>query len=84
MKKEIEEFKNRNGGVISFTTKEMLGAIDVKLGRIEARLIEGDKNFSSMNTTIKWHSKLITGLYSIWGAILLGLMGFIKFLKGGG
>jgi len=75
--KEIEEFKKQNGGVISYSTKELLASIHIKLDRIEHRLIEGDKAFSRIDTTLKWHFKAISALY---GLITLFLIKPVKYI----
>ena len=84
LKQDVESFKNKNNGIVRFSTKELLYSVNHKIDRIEQRLIEGDKKFSAMETTLTWHKRLILGLYSILGGIGLGLLGFIKFFKGGG
>jgi len=78
--KEIEEFKNLNGN-ITYSAKELIGGLHVKIDRILERLTEGDKRFSRIETTTKWHSKLICGLYTIWGAILMSLLAGINYFK---
>jgi len=77
---EVDKFKKSNGDVI-YTNKELIGAIHVKMDRIEQRLIDGDKKFTKLETTSKWHTRLITGLYSIWGAILVTLLAGINYFK---
>jgi len=74
VKKEIEEFKNRNGGVISFTTKEMLGALDVKIDKILGRLEKGEIRFTKIDTSLTWHKRLIWLVYmSLAGIVYLVL-----------
>lgn len=81
LKQEVEAFKNRNNGIVSFTTKELLYSVNHKLDKITERLENGEKAFASINTTISWHSKLIGALYSIWGAVLIALLSGVNYLK---
>ena len=59
---EINKFKKINGN-ITYTNKELIGAIHVKLDRIEYRLQKGDKSFVKIQTDVKWHKRFILGLY---------------------
>ena len=61
---EIEQFKKQNGNV-NYTVKELIGALHVKIDQINTKLESGESNFSKINTTITWHTRLITCLYSI-------------------
>jgi len=77
MDKEIETFKKQNGN-ITYTEKELLGAIHTKLDRIEKRLSKGDKNFVKIQTTMGFYKKLVMGLY---GSLLGLLMLILKLTK---
>ena len=70
MKKEIEKFKSQNGN-INYTVKELLSALHTKLDRVEERLISGDKTFSKIETTIGIHRKLLYGIITALGSLLV-------------
>ena len=67
---EIKQFKEKNGS-ITYSNKELIGAIHVKLDRIEKRLLNGEKNFSTIFSTINIHKKLLWAIYSALGGLLI-------------
>ncbi len=81
MQQEIKQFKQQNGDLVKYTVKELIGGLDVKIDRILERLEKGEIQFAKINTTLTWHKRLILGLYSIWGGVLLALIGFILYMK---
>ncbi len=74
MEEEIKEFKRLNGNYIKYTHKELIGALHVKVDKINDRLAKGDVSFAEIQTTIKTHRKAIYGLFGILGTILSGLV----------
>ena len=66
---EIDRFKKGEG--ITYTTKELIGGLHVKLDRIEKRLENGAVKFKGIETTLGWHNKLIMALYAVLGAFLI-------------
>jgi hypothetical protein len=79
---EIDEFKKNNGNV-TYSVKELLGGIHIKLDRITERLENGDNRFTTIETNIRWHKRLILGLYSIVGALVICIISTFKRIFGG-
>jgi len=75
---EIKEFKEKNNGFISYSIKELIGGLHVKIDRLDKRsckmdkrLAKGDTRFSVVETKVDFHKKLIFGLYfGILGTII--------------
>ncbi len=72
MEKEIKEFKRLNGNYIKYTPKELIGALHVKVDKINDRLSDGDKLLSSHTTWIKAFRWLIGGICIVMGYLVLG------------
>ena len=70
MKEEIEEFKKQNGNV-NYTVKELLYAVNIKLEKIDKRLLNGEKKFTAIETNIFWLKTAVIGLYTALGGILM-------------
>ncbi len=81
IKQEIKQFEQQNGSLVNYTIKELIGRLDTKLDKINQRLIQGEKSFERIDTNLKWHKRLILGLYSIFGAILIGVLSSINYFK---
>ena len=79
---EVERFKELNGKV-TYSTKELIGGLHVKLDRLEQRLMQGEKSFSKIDTTLKWHFKAISLLYVIIGMFLIKPIRYVIRLIGG-
>ena len=85
--KEIEDFKKQNGNFIKFTTKELIGALHIKIdktnakiAKIDTRLSNGDKRFAVIQTKMNFYKRLLLGLYGLMGAIITGVL--IKYIGG--
>ena len=70
MKEEIEEFKKQNGNV-NYTVKELLYAVNIKLEKIDKRLLNGEKKLSAIETNIFWLKTSVIGLYTALGGFLV-------------
>lgn len=53
LREHINDFKDKNNGIVNFTIKELLYGINQKIDGINDRLIKGDKTISSHSTWIK-------------------------------
>ncbi|KKK77979.1 hypothetical protein LCGC14_2848170 [marine sediment metagenome] len=72
MEEEIKRFKEQvNGGTVTYTTKELIGGLHVKLDDINKKLENGAKKFAAIETTLVWHNRLITTLFTMIGAFLV-------------
>ena len=59
--KEVKQFKKENGNT-TYSNKELLGAIHIKLDRIDERLIQGDKALSSNTAWIGAYRWILGGI----------------------
>ncbi|KKM16166.1 hypothetical protein LCGC14_1688610 [marine sediment metagenome] len=82
MEEEIKRFKEQSNGV-TYTNKELIGGIHIKLDKIAERLTKGEKKFARLETTDVWHTRLILALYAVLGAFLIRpVRSFIKYIGG--
>ena len=65
MKEEIQEFRKRNGN-ITYTTKELIEALHVKLDKIDSKF--DLKIATKLNTSIFW--KVMGGLLVLFSIIV--------------
>ena len=68
--KEVEEFKNKNGGTISYSIKELLGALHIKIDKVNDNLTDYCKN----------NDKKIATLETTTGIIVVILIGIVTKL----
>lgn len=85
---EVKQFKKQNE--VIYSTKELIGGLHIKMDksnekmdRIEKKLTKGQERFASIETSLRWHKRLILTLYAILGTLLLKPAGkFFKFIGG--
>ena len=77
--KEIKEFINKNGNV-TYSNKELIGAIHIKLDRIEKQLTKGQERFAVLETRQDITRRLIIGIFSAMGGLLLLVLKLTKAL----
>lgn len=83
MEEEIKKFIEQSGGTVTYTTKELLGGLHIKMDEINAKLENGAKKFTAIETTLGWHNKLISALYVLVGSFLVRpVRSIIKYLGG--
>ena len=68
--KEVEEFKNKNGGTITYSIKELLGALHIKIDNVNNKL----------DTHCKITDRKIATLETTTGIIVVILIGLITKL----
>ena len=69
MEDEIRKFKEQS--TVTYTTKELIGGLHVKMDEINKKLENGAKKFEAIETTLGWHNKLISALYVLVGSVLI-------------
>ena len=69
MEAEIKRFKEQS--TVTYTTKELIGGLHIKMDEINKKLENGAKKFESIETTLHWHNKLISALYVLVGSFLI-------------
>ena len=70
MDKEIKQFQQENGN-ITYKTRDLIGALHVKIDKINDRLVSGDKQISSNTTWINAYKWIIGGI-----CVVIGFMAF--------
>lgn len=75
---EIDLFKKKNGAVVSYSVKELLGGLHVKMDRMEKSLGDGRERFAIAETKLKIHRRLFYAIFSC----LAGLLYLILQLTG--
>ena len=79
---EIEQFKQENNGnFLKYSQKEILGGIFRKLEKIELRLSKGDISFTEIQTSMKFYKRLIWGIVSALGGLLILILNVGKVIK---
>lgn len=73
MDKEVKAVRKEKL-VISYSVKELIGALHKKIDRIESELVSGAELFSEIQTAIRYHKIAIYGLYGAFFALLLVLL----------
>ncbi len=66
----IQKFKQQSNGV-TYTNKELIGGIHVKLDEINKKLENGAVRFSKIENNLKWHFRAISALYGILGILVI-------------
>lgn len=78
MDKEIKEFKQKNGSYVKYSVKDLIAGLHTKTDEIGTRVSKIDKNLARVQTTVKFHKKLI---YGVIGA-LAGLLTLMLQING--
>lgn len=76
---EVRQFKAKNGNV-TYSVKELLGGLHIKLDRIEVGLAKEQKKVARVQIHQKWHKRALMGLYALLGGhfmLMLKLTGVI-------
>ena len=71
MEDEIKQFQQANGNV-TYKTRDLIGALHVKIDKINDRLIEGDKTLSSHGSWINAFKWIISGVCVVIGFMVFG------------
>jgi len=76
MKEEIEQWKKENGN-ITYSIKELLYGIHIKIDKVNKRLAEGDVQFGEIQTILKSRGILARIGFPIVISAMGGLLVFI-------
>ena len=67
---EINQFKKENGNV-TYSVKELLGGIHVKLDKISEQMKEGSKKFAVIETKQEISKRLFIAVFSAMAGLLI-------------
>ncbi len=70
MEEEIKQFKQENGNVV-YSIKDLLGALHIKIDKVNERLADGDITFTDIQNNLLWHKRALIGIYSALTGLLI-------------